>query len=131
MRAHEADSVERDSLERDSILLRRVRWRLAAWSGGITLSILLVLGTGFYVGVRTLLESASITRLDARVEQILPDGPTDLDDMPPLELVMGGTSSGTFAYLVANDGLVVRPALGGPAGLPDPTSDRGRRQAGA
>ena len=86
------------------------------------LVILLVLGTGFYAVVSSLLEDASVARLEARIAEIIPDGPQDLDDMPPLELVMGGASSGTFAYLVSPDGLVLRPLYGGPDGLPDGSS---------
>ena len=118
----ESDPIERDSLARDAALLRHARRRLAAWSGGMTLIILLALGTAFYTVVQSQLESASLARLEARVAQVIPEGPTDLDDMPPLELVMGGVSSGTFAYLVASDGHVFGPPSGGAAGLPDDAS---------
>jgi two-component system, OmpR family, sensor histidine kinase CiaH len=118
----EPDEIERAAIARDTALLRRARWRLAAWSGGITLVFLLILGAVFYVVVSSRLEAASIERLEARLAQIIPEGPTDLDDIPPLELVMGGASSGTFAYLIASNGYVFRPPLDGPAGLPDASS---------
>ena len=118
----EPDPIERESLASDAALLRRARWRLVAWGGGMTLVILLALGTAFYTVVKSQLQSSSVARLEARVAQVIPDGPTDLDDMPPLELVMGGASSGTFAYLIASDGRVFRPPFGGPADLPDVAS---------
>lgn len=118
----EPDRIEREALGHDAALLRRARWRLVAWSGGMTLVILLALGTAFYTVVESQLQSSSIARLEARVAQIIPDGPMDLDDMPPLELVMGGASSGTFAYLIASDGPVFGPPFGGPADLPDGVS---------
>ena len=117
--AVEPDEIERAAIARDAALVRRVRWQLAGWSGGITLLILLVLGAAFYGVVSGRLEAASIARLEARIAQIVPEGPAELDDMPPLELVMGGASSGTFAYLVASDGYVFRPPFGGPESLPD------------
>ena len=120
--APEPDGIERDALVHDASLLRATRWRLVAWSGGITLLILLVLGSGFYVVVGRLLEDASVARLENRVAQVIPDQPTDLDDMPPLERLLGGASSGTFAYLISADGFIFRPPFGGPADLPDTTS---------
>ena len=117
--AAEPDEIERAAIARDAALVRRVRWRLAVWSGGITLLIMLVLGAAFYAVVSGRLEAASIARLEARIAQIVPEGPAELDDMPPLELVMGGASAGTFAYLVASDGDVFRPPFGGPESLPD------------
>ncbi len=118
----EPDEIERQTMAHDASLLRRARWRLAAWSGGITLVILLILGTTFYGVVSSRLEAASVARLEARLAQVIPEGPTDLDDMPPLQLVMGGASSGTFAYLVATNGHVFRPPFDGPQGLPDESS---------
>jgi two-component system, OmpR family, sensor histidine kinase CiaH len=126
----EPDAIERASLARDAALLRRARWRLVAWGGGMTLVILVALGAAFYTAVQRQLESASVARLEARVAQVIPDGPTDLDDMPPLQLVMGGASSGTFAYLVASDGYVFRPPFSGPAGLPDSASVAAARDEG-
>ncbi len=117
-------------MAREAVLLKRVRWRLVAWSGGITLLILLVLGTALYTVVDRQLEAASVARLEARLSQVIPDGPTDLDDMPPLQLVMGGASSGTFAYLIASDGQVFRPPFDGPASLPDADSVAAAMAAG-
>jgi signal transduction histidine kinase len=118
-RVAEPDPIEQRSLIADAALLRRVRWRLVAWSGGITLVILLVLGAALYTAMAQRLESASLARLQARVAQIVPDGSTDLDDMPPLQLVMGGPSSGTFAYLISTGGAVVRPPFDAFPSLPD------------
>ncbi len=122
LQSPEPDGIERDALQRDQTLLRATRWRLVAWSGGITLIVLLVLGGTFYAVVSRLLEDASVARLEARVAQVIPAGPTDLDDVPPLERVMGGTTSGTFAYVISADGYVFRPSSGGPTNLPDADS---------
>ena len=40
----------------DAALVRRVRWRLLAWSGGSTLAVLVLLGTLIYIGVASSLE---------------------------------------------------------------------------
>ena len=109
-----------DAVTADARLLRRVRWRLVAWSGGVTLIVLLVLGTTLYTAVARSLEASSLSRLQARAEALFPeDDDHDFDDSPPLELVMGGASSGTFAFLIGADGEVFRPRFDVPADLPD------------
>ncbi len=122
LQSPEPDGIEREALQYDAALLRSTRWRLVAWSGGITLIVLMILGGTFYAVVSRLLEDASVARLEARVAQVVPSRPTDLDDMPPLERVMGGTTAGTFAYVIGADGHVFRPSSGGPENLPDADS---------
>ena len=52
----------------DAALLRRTRLRLIAWSGGLTLAILVILGTSVYVAVATSLAANSTDLLARRAE---------------------------------------------------------------
>jgi hypothetical protein len=47
----------------DARLLRRVRWRLVAWSGGSTLAVLLLLGLAAYLVVAASLAASSEQQL--------------------------------------------------------------------
>ncbi len=115
--------LHEDDVAADARLIRRARRRLVAWSGGVTLVVLLVLGSVLYVAVARSFEASSLARLQARAETLaLSHGDGDFDDSPPLELVMGGTSSGTFAFLVSDDGDVFGPGFDVPAELPDADS---------
>jgi hypothetical protein len=49
-------------------LVRQVRWRLVAWSGGSTLLVLLALGIALYVSVASSLQSNGLAALDQRVD---------------------------------------------------------------
>jgi signal transduction histidine kinase len=110
----------------DRGLLRRVRRRLVLWSGGITVVILLVLGTVVYVGVAGSLRATSETLLRERASQLAAVAITARDrpapDQPgrlPVGLVFGGRASGTLAVVITPDGGIV----GGPPGFgaaPDP-----------
>ena len=120
MTAPEDQPSDDEDVIADARLIRRVRWRLVAWSGGVTLVVLLVLGATLYTAVARSLEASSLARLQARADALSPeDGDHDFDDSPPLELAMGGASSGTFAFLVGADGQVFRPRFDVPADLPD------------
>ena len=61
----------------DARLLRRVRWRLLAWSGGSTLVVLFVLGAALYTAVARSLEAAGTDQLRQRAEDLVPlvEGP--------------------------------------------------------
>lgn len=116
----EPDSVEDAAAEGDARLIRSVRWRLLAWSGGTTLLVLLVLGAALYFTVAKTLEANGVAVLGSRADQIVtavtharPAG-----DRPPTDFVFGG--GGTFAILIAPDGTTVGPSqFSVPAGLPD------------
>ena len=56
------DLAERQASEADARLLRRVGWRLVAWSGGSTLVVLVALGVALYVSVAA---SGNATRVAA------------------------------------------------------------------
>src|SRR6478609_1678541 len=62
------DDAEQAALGDEARLIRRVRWRLVAWSGVSTLVVLLVLGATLYAVTASTLAGASITQLDNRVE---------------------------------------------------------------
>ncbi len=111
----------------DRGLVRRVRRRLVLWSGGITLVILLVLGSAVYVGVDGSLRSTSETLLRERATQlalavtVAPVRPeSNAPGRLPLGLIFGGRASGTLAIVITPQGSIV----GGPPGFgavaPDP-----------
>src|SRR5579884_2636460 len=60
------DPVEREAIAADARLLRRVRWRLAAWSGGTTLAALFVLGLALYLAVARSLAASGTDQLEER-----------------------------------------------------------------
>jgi signal transduction histidine kinase len=116
----EVDAAEAAAAEGDARLVRSVRWRLLAWSGGTTLLVLLVLGVALYLTVAKTLEANGIAVLGSRADQIVaavtherPAG-----DRPPTDFLFGG--GGTFAIIVAPDGTTIGPPqFSVPSGLPD------------
>ena len=54
----------------DAALIRRVRRRLVAWSGGSTLLVLVLLGVAMYAAVANTLASASVTQLSNRIDPV-------------------------------------------------------------
>jgi signal transduction histidine kinase len=120
-----ADAADRTASETDARLVRGVRWRLVAWSGGSTLVVLLALGIALYLSVASSLQATAVANLDERAGQIAtflqgerPGG----DDRDPTDIIFGGGGS-TFAILIAPDGSAVGPRqLQMPGGLPDVTA---------
>ena len=108
----------------DARLLRRVRWQLVAWSGGIVLVVLVVLGSG------PVLRGRPLARRDRRrparpagrtsspgSSPATPAGPGP--GRPPVGIAFGGPSSGTFAFVSTPSGEVFGPSgFDLPAGLP-------------
>ncbi len=122
----------------DGALVRRVRWRLLAWSGGSTLVVLLALGSLLYAAVAGSLAGAATQQLMDRaasvvggaVDRVFVEGDgrtpenirglTMVDTQPGL--VIGGPASGTVALVTMGadsklegpafaDALVDKPAL--------------------
>jgi signal transduction histidine kinase len=105
----------------DASLLRRVRWRLVAWSAGTTLVALVVLGLALYFAVSSLLASSGRAQLEARmdeVRQFLREARFP-PSRAPIGLAVGGRASGTFAFIVGPDQQAVGPQDVGIEGLPD------------
>ena len=113
--------LRRSSLP-DAKLLRRVRWRLVAWSAGTTLVALIVLGTLIYVSVSSALAASGREQLESRMSEVrqfmrearLPPA------RAPIGLTVGGRASGTFAFIVGPDQQPFGPPNVGIEGLPDP-----------
>ena len=95
----------------DDALVRRVRWRLLAWSGGTTLVVLIMLGTILYTVAAASLAASGEDQLRARASEMkagvtfasrLPIGPlgsgiVDVASAPGI--VIGGPTSGTIAVV--------------------------------
>ncbi len=113
--------AELRAAEADSQLLRGVRWRLVAFSGGSTLLVLLALGMALYLSVASSLESTGVGALDQRASEIVsfgrgPSGPGGSGS--PIDFFFGG--GGTFAIVIAPDGTAIGPRqFVVPDGLPD------------
>jgi signal transduction histidine kinase len=101
----------------EAALVRRVRVRLLAWSGGTTLVVLLLLGTVIYVAVANSLASAAVDQLRQRATVVTSGLPATFT-MPVLgpSVTVGRKSApppgvGLGTGLIANDasapGLVV------------------------
>jgi signal transduction histidine kinase len=116
----------------DGSLVRRVRWRLLAWSGGTTLVAMVVLGSLLYATVAWSLATTGEQQLRARAMDIaqgvesraaIPPGPPPdgaigggyaADEQPIIVdraeqpgLVIGGPTSGTIGFITSVEGGVV------------------------
>ncbi len=114
------DDAEQAALIDEARLVRRVRWRLVAWSGVSTLVVLLVLGAALYAVVANSLAAASRQQLENRALPIvtLLQGPqAGSDNLGPAQgFVFGGGN--TLLFLFDKDGQPVR--LGDrPVSIPD------------
>ena len=128
------DTAEVHASESDARLLRRVGWRLVAWSGGSTLVVLLVLGVALYAAVANSLASASVTQLRNRTDPVA-DALEGRSDDP------GGPGGGfgfqlgrgnTFLFAFDDQGQPVqlgREPVAVPAGLPQRESIQQARRA--
>lgn len=117
------DAAEQIALASEARLVRRVRWRLVAWSGGSTLLVLVLLAVALYAVVASTLAAASLRQLEERVDPWVAffEGAGAHRDGPDLGFVFGGGNTVLFAFDAA--GAPVQ--LGGrqvviPDGLPDP-----------
>jgi signal transduction histidine kinase len=99
-------AIDRAADAADARLVRRVRWRLVAWSGGTTLLVLLILGAALYAAVAGSLASSGIAQLDARMGLIRGERPDPADESR-YGFIFGGGGSGTYALIVAPNGTVV------------------------
>ena len=124
------DPVETATIEADRGLIRSVRRRLVLWSGGVTLVILVVLGSVLYATVARSLAATGTQQLEVRAQAITESlrGP---GARPPLGFAFGGRSSGTIAFLVdPSDRVIGPPGFEVPGGLPDTGSVSAARSSG-
>lgn len=105
----------------DGALVRRVRWRLLAWSGGSTLIVLVALGSLLYAAVAGSLAAAGRQQLSDRAMPLIGGvkASSDIIDSRSLGItsdagkpgfVIGGPTSGTLAIISTPDNVIV----GGP-----------------
>src|SRR5689334_21448553 len=96
------DEAEAHASEADARLVRKVRWRLVAWSGGSTLLVLVILGAALYAAAASTLASASIGQLSNRVDPVADalSGRTDVSQEPPDQFGfrLGGGNTFLFAF---------------------------------
>jgi signal transduction histidine kinase len=92
------DAAETDALAADGRLIRRVRWRLVAFSGGTTLIVLVVLGIALYLTAAATLQARGEQQLQQRADAMLARGGPD-PDRPDFGAVFGGVSSGTYVLI--------------------------------
>jgi signal transduction histidine kinase len=124
------DPVEEAEIARDRAMVRAVRRRLVLWSSGVTLLILLVLGTVLYGAVARSLAATGTEQLEVRARAIEESMRRPIGG-PPLGMAFGGRSSGTIAFLVGPSGGVVGPPDSQlPDGLPDMASIEVARATG-
>jgi signal transduction histidine kinase len=102
----------------DAALVRRVRWRLLAWSGGSTLAVLVLLGSLIYFAVANSLASAAVEQLRQRAAmleprvELLTAAPPGMPPGPAFNTIVaanpgqagvslvGGSAAGTLAFVV-------------------------------
>jgi len=128
------DAAETQASEADARLVRDVRWRLVAWSGGSTLLVLLVLGITLYAAVANTLASASLGQLSNRIDPVtdaLEGRPQD-PAQPPGPFGFQPGRGNTFLFAFDNQGHAVqlgREPVVVLTGLPQADSIQAARQA--
>jgi signal transduction histidine kinase len=93
----------RNGSDEDARILRRTRLRLLAWSGGITLLILIVLGASLYLVVSRYVASAGEQRVNQRIDTVEDGLRSNLrPNQVSLGIIFGGPSAGTWAYIIVS-----------------------------
>jgi signal transduction histidine kinase len=114
------DAVEAGAEAEDAQLIRTVRRRLVAFSGGSTLLVLLVLGIALYLSAATSLAASSTAVLDSQARDLsgrITGEPPTQGGGPGFDFAFVG---GTFAVAVSPDGRLFGPGqFQLPQGLPD------------
>ena len=117
------DGAEQAVLADEARLIRRVRWRLVAWSGISTLVVLVVLAAALYGAVANTLSAASVQQLTNRARPLVDalEGPGAGDqDGPALGFVFGGGNTLLFAFNAQGSPVQVgRGPVVVPTGLPE------------
>jgi two-component system sensor histidine kinase CiaH len=114
------DAVEAGAEAEDAQLIRTVRRRLVAFSGGSTLLVLLVLGVALYLSAATSLAASSTAVLDSQARDLsgrITGEPPTQSGGPGFDFAFVG---GTFAVAVDPNGRLYGPGqFPLPQGLPD------------
>jgi signal transduction histidine kinase len=124
------DAVELDALAADGRLVRHVRWRLVAFSGGTTLIVLVVLGIALYLSAAATLQARGEQQLSQKTAAMLARGGPD-PDRPDFGAVFGGVASGTYALIADDEGhRLDRGPFQFPPGIPVGASIDGAKASG-
>jgi signal transduction histidine kinase len=130
----QVDTAESEASEADARLVRDVRWRLVAWSGGSTLLVLAVLGIALYAAVANALASASVGQLSNRIDPVAAavEGRSQAPGQPPGPFGFQVGRGNTFLFAFDDQGHAVQlgrePVVVLP-GLPQADSVRAAEQA--
>jgi hypothetical protein len=103
------DGAEQAALASEARLVRRVRWRLVAWSGVSTLVVLVGLAIALYAAVANTLAAASTQQLSNRVDPWVAalEGTNDAPVQPPGFGFQPGRGN-TYLFAFDADGTPVR-----------------------
>jgi signal transduction histidine kinase len=116
------EGVETALSQQEQQVLRRVRIKLALWSGAITLAAMVILGVVIYGAVDRSLSNAGTGLLEARAESLTPDRRPFADRLPEGGFILGGPGSGTFTLVADGQGRTMSADGAGrrrvPEGLP-------------
>jgi two-component system sensor histidine kinase CiaH len=101
----------------DGAIVRRVRWRLLAWSGGSTFIVLVALGSLLYAAVAGSLAAAGRQQLSDRAASLTKGVKASAEIVDPgfgitsnaalPGFVIGGSTSGTLAIISTPDDVIV------------------------
>ncbi|MEJ7748490.1 MAG: HAMP domain-containing sensor histidine kinase [Candidatus Limnocylindrales bacterium] len=112
-----AGAAEPEVTAEESRLLRRVRLNLGLWSGGVTLTILLLGGLVLYNAIDRSLAASGTQQLESRAQQLTRGRPRPDTDLPGGGFSFGGPGSGTYSMVVDAQGSPIgRTTV--PEGLP-------------
>lgn len=118
-------SGNRNRQAADARVIRHVRWRLVAWSGGATLVVLAALGIAIYAAVAGSLAADGRQQLQDRavpLARAIADARFRIGERggPGFGFAIGGPGSGTIAFVVTPANLVVGSQDFTTGSLPDP-----------
>ena len=122
---HRDANGNRNRQAADARVIRRVRWRLVAWSGGATLVVLAALGVAIYAAVAGSLAADGRQQLQDRAVPLahtIADARFRIGERgaPGFGFAIGGPGSGTIAFVVTPANLVVGSQDFTTGSLPDP-----------